>query len=224
MIISSMPRNVAEYIQASSRVARDKEGIVFTIHHPLRSRDISHYQKFKEFHEKFYSYVEPISVTPFASKALDRYLAMYVAVLIRHNSSLGLMNNEDANKIDSTKIDVIKEMIKNEIQEVLENSLKLDKHLEEREAGVKSSIDGIISSDDEVADLILKLDDLLNKWIRKLSGTQSRPDLKYRNKQNETELNSLFIDALDDNYPDRWKVSKSLREIGASTVIKTIQQ
>ncbi len=224
MIISSMPRNVAEYIQASSRVARDKEGIVFTIHHPLRSRDISHYQKFKEFHEKFYSYVEPISVTPFASKALDRYLAMYVAVLIRHNSLLGLMNNEDANKIDSTKIDVIKEMIKNEIQEVLRNSLELNKHLEEREAGVKSSVDGIISSDDEVPDLILKLDDLLNKWISKLSGTDSRPDLKYRNKQNETELNSLFIDALDDNHPDRWKVSKSLREIGASTVIKTIQQ
>ena len=224
MIISSMPRNVAEYIQASSRVARDKEGIVFTIHHPLRSRDISHYQKFKEFHEKFYSYVEPISVTPFASKALDRYLAMYVAVLIRHNSSLGLMNNDDANKIDTTKIDDIKKMIKNEIQEVLENSLKLDKHLEDREAGVKSSIDGIISQDDEVADLMLKLDNLLNNWISKLSGTDSRPDLKYRNKQNETELNSLFIDALDDNYPDRWKVSKSLREIGASTVIKTVQQ
>ena len=224
MIISSMPRNVAEYIQASSRVARDKEGIVFTIHHPLRSRDISHYQKFKEFHEKFYSYVEPISVTPFASKALDRYLAMYVAVLIRHNSSLGLRNNVDANQIDSTKIDSIKIMIKDEIQKVLENSLKLDKHLKERKAGVKSSIDGIISEEDEVADLMLKLDDLLNKWISKLSGSESRPELKYRNLANETELNSLFIDALDDNYPDRWKVSKSLREIGASTVIKTVQQ
>ena len=224
MIISSMPRNVAEYIQASSRVARDKEGIVFTIHHPLRSRDISHYQKFKEFHEKFYSYVEPISVTPFASKALDRYLAMYVAVLIRHNSSLGLRNNDDANKIDSAKINDIKKMIKNEIQEVLENSLKLDKHLKERKSGVNSSIDGIISQDDEVADLILKLDDLLDRWIGKLSGSDSRPELKYRNLSNETELNSLFIDAIDDNYQDRWKVSNSLREIGASIVIKTVQQ
>ena len=68
----------------------DKEGIVFTVHHPFRSRDISHYQKFKEFHEKFYSYVEPISVTPFASKALDRYLAMFAIVLIRHNKDFGL--------------------------------------------------------------------------------------------------------------------------------------
>ena len=134
------------------------------------------------------------------------------------------MNNEDANKIDSTKIDSIKKMVQDEIQKILENAKKLDDHLKDRKAGVKSSIDGIISQDDEAADLMLKLDDLLNKWISKLSGTDSRPDLKYRNKQNETELNSLFIDALDDNHPDRWKVSKSLREIGASTVIKTIQQ
>ena len=104
MIISSMPRNIAEYIQASSRVARDEDGIVFTVHHPYRSRDISHYQKFKEFHEKFYSYVEPISVTPFASKAMERYLAMFLSVMIRHSSTLGLMNNTDASSIEDNKI------------------------------------------------------------------------------------------------------------------------
>ena len=37
---------------------------------------------------------------------------------------------------------------------------------------------------------------------------------------------SVFTElrAVDDNYPDHWKVSYSLREIGASTVIKTVQQ
>ena len=30
IVINSMPRNIAEYIQASSRVARDEDGIVFT--------------------------------------------------------------------------------------------------------------------------------------------------------------------------------------------------
>jgi ATP-dependent helicase YprA (DUF1998 family) len=118
MIISSMPRNIAEYIQASSRVARSKEGIVFTVHHPFRSRDISHYQKFKEFHEKFYSYVEPISVTPFASKAMERYLAMFLSVMIRHNSTLELMNNTDASNIDYSKIQQIKKLITAEIVEI----------------------------------------------------------------------------------------------------------
>lgn len=60
-----MPRNIAEYIQASSRVAREKEGLVITLHNPFNQRDVSHFEKFREFHEKLYFYVEPISITPF---------------------------------------------------------------------------------------------------------------------------------------------------------------
>ena len=179
IVINSMPRNIAEYIQASSRVARDEDGVVFTVHHPFRSRDISHYQKFKEFHEKFYSYVEPISVTPFASKALDRYLAMYAIVIIRHNEDLGLMNNDSANAIDNSKIDIIKELIKEEIQSVYENSLALEKHLKARKAGVKSSVDGIVSQE-EIDDLLGKLEALLNNWINKIDGKPQPVDLNYR--------------------------------------------
>jgi hypothetical protein len=211
IVINSMPRNIAEYIQASSRVARDEDGVVFTVHHPFRSRDISHYQKFKEFHEKFYSYVEPISVTPFASKALDRYLAMYAIVIIRHNEELGLMNNEAAREIDNDKIETIKNLIIEEIQE-------LDAHLQNRTAGVTSTIDGIISQE-EVNDVHLKLNKLLNNWIRLIDGQEQPVDLNYR-IHNE-RLRSLFTSANDDNH---WKVSHSLREIGASAVIKTVQQ
>ncbi|QEM09078.1 helicase-related protein [Mucilaginibacter rubeus] len=84
MIVNSMPRNIAEYIQASSRVARDEAGLVVTIHHPFRARDVSHYEKFIEFHEKMYSYVEPISITPFTKKSVERYLSLYLATMIRH--------------------------------------------------------------------------------------------------------------------------------------------
>ena len=221
IVINSMPRNIAEYIQASSRVARDEDGIVFTVHHPYRSRDISHYQKFKEFHEKFYSYVEPISVTPFASKALDRYLAMYAIVIIRHNRELGLMNNNSARDIDNDKIDIIKKLIKSEVQEIHNNAEELDKHLNERKAGVTSTIDGIISID-EVDDIDFKLNELLQKWIALIDGMPQPVDLNYR--IHEERLRSLFTSMTDDNYPNHWKVSYSLREIGASAVIKTVQQ
>lgn len=221
IVINSMPRNIAEYIQASSRVARDEDGIVFTVHHPFRSRDISHYQKFKEFHEKFYSYVEPISVTPFASKALDRYLAMYAIVIIRHNEGLGLMNNESANKIDYDKIETIKSLIKSEIESVYENSLALEEYLQARTAGVKSSVDGIISQE-EIDDLLEKLEELLNKWMNKIEGIPQPAELNYR-IHNE-RLRSLFISAIDENYPNHWKVTHSLREIGSTTVIRTVQQ
>jgi hypothetical protein len=221
IVINSMPRNIAEYIQASSRVARDEDGIVFTIHHPFRSRDISHYQKFKEFHEKFYSYVEPISVTPFASKALDRYLAMYAIVIIRHKEELNLMNNDSANTIDYIKIEIIRDLIKVEINQVYSNAQKLEKYLNNRKTGFISSVDGIIAQE-EVEDLLEKLDDLLNKWIGKIDGKEQPVDLKYR--IHGERLKSLFISAMDNNYSDYWKVSHSLREIGATTVIKTVQQ
>jgi len=223
IVINSMPRNIAEYIQASSRVARDEDGIVFTVHHPFRSRDISHYQKFKEFHEKFYSYVEPISVTPFASKALDRYLAMYAIVIIRHNKELELTNNESARNINNDKIEIIKNLIKSEIQEVYHNAKELDKHLKDRKAGVKSTIDGIISID-ELDDIGFKLSELLINWMNRLDGSDSSPEIVYRNGQNQSINDALFVNAIDENYSKHWKVSYSLREIGASAIIKTVQQ
>lgn len=218
MIISSMPRNIAEYIQASSRVARSVEGIVFTVHHPFRSRDISHYQKFKEFHEKFYSYVEPISVTPFASKAMERYLAMFLSVMIRHSSTLGLMNNTDASLIDDTKVKLIKKMMNDEIVEVKNNAEKLNTHLNIRKAGFVSSVDGIIS-DDELIDLNNKIDNLLHIWISKLLGSEPPPNLGFRINKNPNE--SLFMTSSD---AEHWKVGYSLREIDPSVVIKTVQQ
>ncbi len=97
IIMNSMPRNIAEYIQASSRVARDSFGIVLTIHHPFRARDISHYEKFIEFHEKMYSYVEPISITPFTRKAVERYLGLYLATMLRHGPDF--INRDSANNM-----------------------------------------------------------------------------------------------------------------------------
>ena len=103
-----MPRNTAEYIQASSRVARDSNGLVLTVHHPFRARDVSHYERFIEFHEKMYSYVEPISITPFTQKAIDRYLGLYLATMIRHRtkfvernsaSDISNINENDLNQL-----------------------------------------------------------------------------------------------------------------------------
>lgn len=225
MIINSMPRNIAEYIQASSRVARDEAGIVFTVHHPFRSRDISHYQKFKEFHEKFYSYVEPISVTPFATKALDRYLAMLFATLIRHKPNFGLSNNSDAkNDIDGKRNQLVSQLM-DIINEVKDNSDKLNEYLtSEDKPGNKSSVDGIISSE-EVNEVKEKAEELIDNWLIRLEQTKERDSLNdfvFRNHQEI--LNSLFINNTDNSYPYHWKVGQSLREIDPTTVINTVQQ
>ncbi|RZK79525.1 MAG: hypothetical protein EOO92_09175, partial [Pedobacter sp.] len=83
----------------------------------------------KEFHEKFYSYVEPISVTPFATKALDRYLAMYLAVIVRHSTHLELVNNNQANNDVEDKIGEIREIVRANILELLQNANSLNQYL-----------------------------------------------------------------------------------------------
>ncbi|GGH18113.1 hypothetical protein FAZ19_11930 [Sphingobacterium alkalisoli] len=221
MIISSMPRNIAEYIQASSRVARDKEGIVFTVHHPFRSRDISHYQRFKEFHEKFYSYVEPISVTPFASKALDRYLPMYLAVVIRHNLEFGLTNNDNAIDVDNDVSNRILNYVEDEIRDVLENSVKLEKYLKcPTKPGFSTSIDGVIS-EELVTEVLVKSKKLLDNW-QKLITESGENTFFYRKDTMPNE--SLFTTLTDNSRPLKWKVGHSLREVSPEVVIRTVQQ
>src|SRR5690606_8534671 len=86
MIINGMPPNTAEYIQASSRVARKNEGLVLTLYDPFNSRDLSYFEDFVQFHKTFYKQVEPLSVTPFAENALDKMLFTLILAYFRHST------------------------------------------------------------------------------------------------------------------------------------------
>src|SRR5690606_28238203 len=86
MIINGMPPNTAEYIQASSRVARKNEGLVLTLYDPFNSRDLSYFEDFVQFHKTFYNQVEPLSVTPFAENALDKMLFTLILAYFRHST------------------------------------------------------------------------------------------------------------------------------------------
>lgn len=110
IIMNSMPRNIAEYIQASSRVARNKPGIVITLHNPFRARDISHYERFREFHEKLYYYVDPISITPFSKKSVDRYFPLYMAAIIRHHYDALADNGGAANFDERIRAQIVQEV------------------------------------------------------------------------------------------------------------------
>lgn len=75
LTILGQPKNTSQYIQVAGRVGRSKAaGLVLTIFGAGRPRDISHYEKFKSFHQRLYSAVEPTSVTPFSLPAVERFL------------------------------------------------------------------------------------------------------------------------------------------------------
>ena len=94
MVVASQPKHTAEYIQATSRVGRQFPGLVLTVYNWARPRDVSHYERFEHYHETFYQQVEPLSVTPFASRALDRGLSGVFVSLVRLASEKYNRNNK----------------------------------------------------------------------------------------------------------------------------------
>lgn len=86
MIVVGQPKATAEYIQATSRVGRDPRGpgLVITLYNWARPRDLSHYETFEHYHATFYRHVEPLSVTPFSERALDKGLTGVLVSAVRH--------------------------------------------------------------------------------------------------------------------------------------------
>ena len=86
MIVVGQPKATAEYIQATSRVGRDPKGpgLVITLYNWARPRDLSHYETFDHYHATFYRHVEPLAVTPFSERALDKGLTGVLVSAVRH--------------------------------------------------------------------------------------------------------------------------------------------
>jgi len=84
MLINGQPRNVAEYIQASSRIGRKNKGLVVNLFDANRARDKSHFEHFIPFHQAFYKSVEPISLTPFTGNTLEKMLTSIMITYLRH--------------------------------------------------------------------------------------------------------------------------------------------
>ncbi len=100
MIVNGQPLTTAEYIQASSRVGRDRVPGIVLVNYNRQPRDVSHFENFRPYHESFYRFVEPTSVTPFSPPA--RHLALHAALVILIRHGVGLCSNEDAARMDPT--------------------------------------------------------------------------------------------------------------------------
>ena len=84
MIFYGMPRQTAEYIQASSRVGRSHVGLIFTCLHPARERDQSHYVYFVKFHEFLGQLVEPVAINRWSKFSINRTLpGLFMGVLLQ---------------------------------------------------------------------------------------------------------------------------------------------
>lgn len=215
IIMNSMPRNTAEYIQASSRVARNDYGLVLTVHHPFRARDISHYEKFIEFHEKMYSYVEPISITPFTQKAVERYMGLYLATMLRHRTRFTeRLSASDISTISEAELSVI-------ISELTD-------YFEERK-GRMNNYDILISN-------LLKEENVeqIKRWIKEAFSEWQEESNKiladnktfvFNNKsaRSTPPQEQLYVDIEEyegNIHSKKWQVPMSLRVIEPEAAIK----
>lgn len=215
IIMNSMPRNTAEYIQASSRVARNDYGLVLTVHHPFRARDMSHYEKFIEFHEKMYSYVEPISITPFTKKSVERYMGLYLATMIRHTTRF--TERKSASDISS--------ITENELSLIIAELTDYFEKKKDRFVNFNKLINNLLKQENanQIRQWIGKA---INEWKEKSNKVQSEnKDFVFNNKSNRSnppqEQLYVDIDEYEGNiYSKKWQIPMSLRVIEPEAAIK----
>lgn len=217
IIMNSMPRNIAEYIQASSRVARSEKGLVLTLHSPFNQRDVSHFEKFKEFHEKLYYYVEPISITPFSPKSVTRFLPLYLATFIRHKYG-DVSTRTDAHNINQN----LAVQIKTEIKQ----------YFSDRTRRTSRTAEAALLTNEMLQAINLEIDRNIDLWLDE--ANRNGQNLVYsiieytrnqtrRRNPNEVSLFASPEDFEGDIPSDKWLVPNALRVIEPESVIHVIR-
>lgn len=196
MFVVGQPKQTAEYIQATSRVGRSDLGLIFTVYNAARSRDRSHYETFQSYHSSLYKFVEPSSVTPFATPSLDKALgAVIVSMLMHYNQK-----NENPNSILSEEVENVKEYLIRRISETDTDDLFLDdaKAAVEKEC---SNIIALIESSSDIAYYISK------------NNSKRPPERKYLLKNYSVKANSEAYTAMN-----------SMREIEDNAYLQIIER
>lgn len=206
MTVMGQPQASAEYIQATSRVGRQHPGLVVTIFNSARSRDRSHYESFRPFHQSLYRAVEATSATPFAARARDRGLH---GVLISMARLLvpELSSNDSAHLASECcdELAAVGQLVVDRVASI--ERLRADRRDE--------TIDT-----DEIDAVRAQVGTLLDTWQ---DEGDKRENLKYQNKNPEAALMVRPEDALANDvieYSQReapWPTLQSMRDVDAES-------
>lgn len=146
MLMIGQPKLTSEYIQASSRVGRSFPGVAFVQYDATKSRDRSHYERFRAYHDSFYRFVEPTGATPFSKPARERALHAVIATLLRNKASMA--EDNAANLFD-------KEYFAQYIREI-------ETYVTDRVKGINARAD--VDLRDDIADVEEEMQEFFDYW------------------------------------------------------------
>jgi hypothetical protein len=198
MLVNGQPKTTAEYIQASSRVGRDKKrppAIILTMFSPSKPRDRSHYETFSTYHQSLYRYVEPTSITPWAPPARERALHAALIVLVRLSGHL--TSNDTAGKFDKNDPD-FKSLYVTFKERISESTFDMDAK--------------------EVQKILIHLDEIIDEWHGYALNNEIN---RYESAQSGHQFNPL-IKPFDGGAKKQgfWKTLNSMRNVDTETQIK----
>ncbi|MEI8012168.1 MAG: helicase-related protein [Candidatus Omnitrophota bacterium] len=119
MTVVGQPKMTSEYIQATSRVGRDKSGpgLVVVVYNCAKPRDRSHFEHFRSYHQSIYRWVEPTSVTPFATPVRERALHAQLITLARYWGD-SVLRTDSRKPPDSALTKMIEDVLISRIKQV----------------------------------------------------------------------------------------------------------
>jgi hypothetical protein len=199
MVINGQPLTTAEYIQASSRVGRsDVPGIVVANYYRDQARSLSHYESFRAYHESFYRFVEPTSVTPFTWQARQRALHAALVIAVRH-SIPDLNANERAGQFDPIRPEVARL-----VQELARRCQRADPDPDRGEETAR-----------HLRELVQQLAD------QATSAGDQRQRLVYSGSDGDRrDLRLLY--SHEDKVPGLWRTLHSMRNVENTALVKIL--
>ena len=197
MIINGQPLTTAEYIQASSRVGRSEvPGVVFANYYRDQARSLSHYESFRPYHDAFYRFVEPTSVTPYTYQARLRALHAALVIVIRHTGK-GMLGNESAGDFDPSDALIAKTID------------RLKRRCRQSVSGSPGEVDAHI-------------DALVAAWQNEAERCRdSRRKLEYQVPDRDTGRDRLLY-LHNDRIRGLWPTLQSLRNVENSALLKAL--
>lgn len=211
MIINGQPLTTAEYIQASSRVGRSMvPGLVFVNYYKTQARSLSHYENFRSYHDSFYRFVEPSSLTPFTYQARVRALHAALVIAVRHGIKF-LSSNEGAEKFkkDDEEVKELISLLRRRIEDAI---LPFDQESDEEIT--------FPEYEESLQQTLQHLDNRINEWEEAVTAAhQTRQNLYYKAIDKSGE--SLLTDFHAENHSKcNWQTLRSMRNVENNALLK----